>query len=95
MGVSPSPFSKYCAGIYLLYDGVKTNNFKARTRLFAFNTVIFFVIGLLNSVSNWSGPKTGPCWCKTCRRARRPSGMPPRWQTSLTRRKSPTPELRL
>lgn len=33
MGVPPSPFSKYCAGIYLLYDGVKTNNFKARMRL--------------------------------------------------------------
>lgn len=33
LGVPPSAFSKYCAGIYLLYDDVKTNNFKARMRL--------------------------------------------------------------
>jgi hypothetical protein len=32
-GVRPTRFSKYCAGVYLLYDGVKINNFKARMRL--------------------------------------------------------------
>ena len=33
MGIRPNPFSKYCAGICMLYDSVKTNNFKARMRL--------------------------------------------------------------
>ena len=28
IGIRNSSFSKYCAGVYLLYDGVKTNNFK-------------------------------------------------------------------
>jgi hypothetical protein len=32
-GIRPTPFSKYCAGVYMLYDGVKTNNFKSRIRL--------------------------------------------------------------
>ncbi|GAB5491921.1 MAG: polyphosphate polymerase domain-containing protein [Phototrophicaceae bacterium] len=27
-GIRSSSFSKYCAGVYLLYDNVKTNNFK-------------------------------------------------------------------
>ena len=31
--IRPTRFSKYCAGVYLLYDGVKTNNFKPRIRL--------------------------------------------------------------
>jgi hypothetical protein len=33
LGVRPTQFSKYCAGVYLLYDGVKINNFKPRMRL--------------------------------------------------------------
>lgn len=33
LGVRSSQFSKYCAGVYMLYDNVKTNNFKARMRL--------------------------------------------------------------
>lgn len=33
LGLQPSSFSKYCAGIYLLYDDVKVNNFKAQMRL--------------------------------------------------------------
>ena len=28
LGIRSSSFSKYCAGVYLLYDNVKTNNFK-------------------------------------------------------------------
>jgi len=28
IGIRSSSFSKYCAGVYLLYDNVKTNNFK-------------------------------------------------------------------
>lgn len=32
-GIQPSRFSKYCAGIYLLYDSIKVNNFKMRMRL--------------------------------------------------------------
>ena len=28
LGIRSSSFSKYCAGVYLLYDDVKTNNFK-------------------------------------------------------------------
>jgi hypothetical protein len=32
-GIRPNRFSKYCAGIYSLYDDVKTNNFKTRIRL--------------------------------------------------------------
>jgi SPX domain protein involved in polyphosphate accumulation len=31
-GIRPMQFSKYCAGIYLLYDQVKVNNFKPRMR---------------------------------------------------------------
>jgi hypothetical protein len=33
LGIQPNPFSKYCAGVYMLYDNVKVNNFKARMRL--------------------------------------------------------------
>jgi hypothetical protein len=33
LSVHPTRFSKYCAGVYLLYDGVKINNFKPRMRL--------------------------------------------------------------
>lgn len=33
LGVRPARFSKYCTGICLLYDNVKTNNFKARMQL--------------------------------------------------------------
>lgn len=33
LGVRPTRFSKYCAGVYLLYADVKINNFKARMRL--------------------------------------------------------------
>jgi SPX domain protein involved in polyphosphate accumulation len=33
LGMRPARFSKYCAGVYLLYDGVKINNFKPRMRL--------------------------------------------------------------
>ena len=33
LGTRPTRFSKYCAGVYLLYDNVKVNNFKARMRL--------------------------------------------------------------
>jgi hypothetical protein len=32
-GIRPNRFSKYCAGIYMLYDDVKINNFKTRIRL--------------------------------------------------------------
>lgn len=31
--IQPNRFSKYCAGIYMLYDTVKTNNFKSRILL--------------------------------------------------------------
>jgi hypothetical protein len=31
--IRPTRFSKYCAGVYMLYDGVKVNNFKPRIRL--------------------------------------------------------------
>ena len=31
--IQPQRFSKYCAGVYMLYDGVKTNNFKPRILL--------------------------------------------------------------
>lgn len=33
LGIRPTRFSKYCAGVYLLYEGVKINNFKPRMRL--------------------------------------------------------------
>ena len=33
LGVRPNQFSKYCAGIYMLYHDVKINNFKGRMRL--------------------------------------------------------------
>ena len=33
LGIRPMRFSKYCAGIYMLYPGVKINNFKDRIRL--------------------------------------------------------------
>jgi hypothetical protein len=33
LGVRPTRFSKYCAGVYMLYDNVKINNFKSRIRL--------------------------------------------------------------
>ena len=33
LGVRPTRFSKYCAGVYALYDNVKVNNFKPRMRL--------------------------------------------------------------
>ena len=33
LGIRPTSFSKYCVGICMLYDGVKTNNFKSRLRL--------------------------------------------------------------
>ncbi len=33
LGVRPNRFSKYCAGVYMLYDHVKINNFKSRIRL--------------------------------------------------------------
>ena len=33
LGIRPARFSKYCAGVYMLYDGIKTNNFKPRMRL--------------------------------------------------------------
>lgn len=33
LGVRPTRFSKYCAGVYMLYDNVKVNNFKPRIRL--------------------------------------------------------------
>jgi hypothetical protein len=33
LGIRPTRFSKYCAGIYMLYDDVKINNFKPRIRL--------------------------------------------------------------
>jgi len=33
LGIRPHRFSKYCAGIYMLYDNVKINNFKSRMRL--------------------------------------------------------------
>lgn len=33
LGIRPARFSKYCAGVYMLYDGVKVNNFKSRMRL--------------------------------------------------------------
>lgn len=33
LGIRPASFSKYCAGVCLLYDGVKTNNFKSQMRL--------------------------------------------------------------
>lgn len=32
-GIRPTRFSKYCAGVYMLYDDVKINNFKPRIRL--------------------------------------------------------------
>jgi hypothetical protein len=32
LGIRPTSFSKYTAGVYCLYDHVKTNNFKAQTR---------------------------------------------------------------
>jgi len=32
-GIRPMSFSKYCAGVCLLYDGVKGNNFKMRMRM--------------------------------------------------------------
>jgi hypothetical protein len=32
LGIRSSQFSKYCAGIYLLYDNIKINNFKMRMR---------------------------------------------------------------
>lgn len=31
--VQPASFSKYCAGVYMIYDNVKINNFKPRMRL--------------------------------------------------------------
>lgn len=31
--IRPNAFSKYCAGVYMLYDGVKSNNFKSQMRL--------------------------------------------------------------
>jgi hypothetical protein len=33
LGIRSAQFSKYCAGIYLLYDNIKINNFKMRMRL--------------------------------------------------------------
>lgn len=33
LGIRPHRFSKYCAGVYMLYDNVKTNNFKSRMRM--------------------------------------------------------------
>lgn len=33
LGIQPTRFSKYCAGVCLLYDNVKSNNFKTRMRL--------------------------------------------------------------
>jgi len=33
MGIQASSFSKYCAGVYLLYDGIKINNFKSQMHL--------------------------------------------------------------
>ncbi len=33
LGIQPERFSKYCAGVYMLYEHVKTNNFKRRMRL--------------------------------------------------------------
>jgi hypothetical protein len=33
LGIRPCRFSKYCAGVYMLYDTVKANNFTARMRL--------------------------------------------------------------
>lgn len=33
LGMQPTRFSKYCAGVYMLYDNVKINNFKTRMRL--------------------------------------------------------------
>jgi hypothetical protein len=33
LGIRPARFSKYCAGVYALYDNVKVNNFKPRMRL--------------------------------------------------------------
>jgi hypothetical protein len=33
LGIRTTRFSKYCAGVYLLYDHVKTNNFKSRMLL--------------------------------------------------------------
>jgi len=33
MGVRPTGFSKYCAGVAMLFDGVKHNNFKPKMRL--------------------------------------------------------------
>ncbi|MCB9450235.1 MAG: polyphosphate polymerase domain-containing protein [Anaerolineaceae bacterium] len=33
LGIRPYRFSKYCAGIYMLYDNVKINNFKSRIQL--------------------------------------------------------------
>lgn len=33
LGVRSKSFSKYCAGVYMLYDDVKVNNFKAQMRL--------------------------------------------------------------
>ena len=32
-GIRSVAFSKYCAGVYMLYDNVKTNNFKPVMRL--------------------------------------------------------------
>lgn len=33
LSIRPNQFSKYCTGVYMLYDHVKTNNFKVRMRL--------------------------------------------------------------
>jgi hypothetical protein len=33
LGVRPNHFSKYCAGVYLLYTNIKANNFKAQIRM--------------------------------------------------------------